>query len=72
MKDAVEGEVGLFPWSVCGKVQWNGQILVSHDVFSKPMFDLCRESGVAEKGKCEGLVPFGNGAVAKVENTAKF
>ena len=45
---------------------------MSHDVFAKPMFDLCREGGVAETGKCQGFVAFGNGAVAKVENVAKF
>ena len=55
--------MSLLPWSVCSKVQWNGQILVSHNVFAEPMFDLCRESGVAEKRKCQGLVPFGNGAI---------
>ena len=45
---------------------------MSHNVFAEPMFDLCRESGVAEKRKCQGLVPFGNGAISKVENAAKF
>ena len=72
MKDAVEGEMSLLPWSVCGKVEWNGKVLVSYDVLAEPMFDLCRESGVAEEWKRQGFVPFGDGAVSKVENAAKF
>ena len=45
---------------------------MSYNVLAEPMFDLCRESGVAEERKCQGFVPFGDGAVSKVENAAKF
>ena len=45
---------------------------MSKDVLAEPMFDLCRKSGVAEERKCQGFVPFGDGAVSKVENAAKF
>ena len=67
---AVDGEVCLFPGSVCGEVQWDGEVLVGNDVSPEPGFELSGEGLVAQVWQGEWFVVFWCGAVAKVEDIA--
>ena len=53
-----------------GAVEWQGSCVQRCACGAN--VDLCRESGVAEEWKRQGFVSFGDGAVSKVENAAKF
>ena len=62
---AVDGEVCLFSGTMCGKVQWDGEVLVGDDVFAEPGFDVMGKGRVAEVWDGEWFVVFWCGAVAE-------